>query len=860
MVAVPDLTEEECYLLAILQDQSGIDAAELCWVDESSPDSLFRCYDYQVAWFRDDSKFQIDQSGRSLGKALDVLTPVPAPGGWTTMGDLRVGDLIYGSDGRPVRVLEAYDWLENRPCYEVEFDTGNVIVADADHLWTVRRLDLADRRLNTLTTKEMFGKEQLPGGKGFRYAVDVADPVSGLRCMKLPIPPWLLGYWLGDGDTRTGQITVGNEDIEDFLQKVVSLGYSATVRPPRKERTAHRVSLRGPDGTQFGRLLTAAGAKRPDRNDIPGRKSIPESYLVASIPDRIELIRGFMDADGTASGGRPAFNLMNEHLFGQLVQLVNSLGEKCFARFSNATLDGKVVGTRWRAGWTPNRFNPFWYERKASKVKFFKGRHKRSIKSIRKVDSRPVRCITVDSDDHLFLVGRGYIPTHNSLGIQMRSWAFPFTNAGQEMLITAPEMIHLDPVTKNIEDRLLSTRLTREFLDTTGNSKGFTHRPFEAKFRNGAKIIGRIPQKDGRGVKGSVSVDTLVLTDEGLVPAGDVTAGTMVLTELGRFRPVLHVYRYEADTVAVSGAGHRGLVVSENHRFFGRRAEPSKVLGSPTWVVVDNAELTERWYWASPMAFPEIPWDRIEIFDDFMEDGILRVPDHLSGLFELAGRYLAGGSIGMRDGHPIRVMFTDDDAGISAITKLAEKNGFNARRVSHQNAPRVDITNAQLCRWLVENFGRLSHGKRIPGWALGIPDYLRRSLLDGYLSGDGYWHASKNRWEASSASKDLAIGVKLLGQSLGYATSFSWTDPKVEFISGVRLKNPPKRSFRVHLKDPDVSANVIDHDFQWGRVKRVEPAGRREVVDLVVAEDFSYIGDGVVHRGSAFLPNGDKAD
>src|SRR4051812_15526639 len=89
-----------------------------------------------------------------------------------------------------------------------------------------------------------------------------------------------------------------------------------------------------------------------------------------------------------------------------------------------------------------------------------------------------------------------------SVGIQMRAFAFPFLNADQEMLITAPEMIHLDPVTKNIEDRLLSCRISTEMLNKRNNASGITHRPFEAKFVNGAKIIGRIPQKDGKGVKG----------------------------------------------------------------------------------------------------------------------------------------------------------------------------------------------------------------------------------------------------------------------------------------------------------------------------------------------------------------------
>lgn len=89
-----------------------------------------------------------------------------------------------------------------------------------------------------------------------------------------------------------------------------------------------------------------------------------------------------------------------------------------------------------------------------------------------------------------------------SVGMQMRAWAFPFTNPGEEMLLTAPEMIHLDPVTKLVEDRLLSIRMSREFLKKAGHGNGITHRPFEARFRNGSRIVGRIPQKDGKGVKG----------------------------------------------------------------------------------------------------------------------------------------------------------------------------------------------------------------------------------------------------------------------------------------------------------------------------------------------------------------------
>jgi hypothetical protein len=89
-----------------------------------------------------------------------------------------------------------------------------------------------------------------------------------------------------------------------------------------------------------------------------------------------------------------------------------------------------------------------------------------------------------------------------SEGIQMRAFAFAFTNPGEELLLTAPEMIHLDPTTERVEHRLLASRVTREMLKAGGTSKGIRHRPFVAEFLNGAKIVGRIPQKDGKGVKG----------------------------------------------------------------------------------------------------------------------------------------------------------------------------------------------------------------------------------------------------------------------------------------------------------------------------------------------------------------------
>lgn len=92
--------------------------------------------------------------------------------------------------------------------------------------------------------------------------------------------------------------------------------------------------------------------------------------------------------------------------------------------------------------------------------------------------------------------------TGKTESIKSKGFTHTFKRLGESRLITAPELIHLLPLTDAIEERILAVRLTRDFLDTRGGSTGFTHRPFGANFLDGTKLIGRIPRLDGRGVKG----------------------------------------------------------------------------------------------------------------------------------------------------------------------------------------------------------------------------------------------------------------------------------------------------------------------------------------------------------------------
>lgn len=110
-------------------------------------------YQTRVLNKMENNRFFILLSGRQIGKALALYTPISTPSGWTTMEGLKEGDQVYGVDGKPCNVVHAHDILYNRDCYELVFDNGDEIVADAEHLWSV----VDEEGVSSIkTTKEIY--------------------------------------------------------------------------------------------------------------------------------------------------------------------------------------------------------------------------------------------------------------------------------------------------------------------------------------------------------------------------------------------------------------------------------------------------------------------------------------------------------------------------------------------------------------------------------------------------------------------------------------------------------------------------------------------------------------------------------
>jgi deoxycytidine triphosphate deaminase len=334
-----------------------------------------------------------DLVARIEGKALALDTAVPTPDGWRTIGDLEPGDWVFAPGGQEIPVTAVSGKMLERPCREVSFSDGTTVVADADHLWRVRTHDDPPHRRRTLSTDQIAQSVRL--GRGYRWQLDQCGPVQYDE-RELPVDPYVLGAWIGDGTSSQAIITCNDRDIEMAGYRIGGTGRSR-------------------DGRTGRYVISDSLSSTFRRPGVPGRKHIPPEYLQASVSQRRALLEGLMDTDGWVDTlGRCDITTIDRDLAEQYAELMASLGHRPLIATQTATLYGKVCGLRHVVTFTPREI-VFRLPRKRARQQLtqrFKGG--RSVTGVRPVDSVPVRCIQVGSDEGTFLITRRYIPTHNS--------------------------------------------------------------------------------------------------------------------------------------------------------------------------------------------------------------------------------------------------------------------------------------------------------------------------------------------------------------------------------------------------------------------------------------------------------------
>jgi deoxycytidine triphosphate deaminase len=369
-----------------------------------------------------------DLVARLEGKALALDTPVPTPLGWRTMGELGPGDLVFDETGAPTTVVAATPAMVGRPCREVVFSDGQRIVADASHQWVTvdkngRRY--GRQRLGIRTTDEIAATIRKNGE--LNHHVPLAGPVQYPPRLDLPIEPYTLGAWLGDGTTTKAEITSVDPEI---LEQISGDGF--TVRPVGYAPHVYRIGEAGHTrDLTSGRYSRNGSFSSLLRNvGLLDSKFVPPQYLQGSVNQRLALLQGLMDTDGFVDdiAGRCEFTSTNENLADSVVELAASLGFRPIKTEGRAMLNGVDHGPKFRVKFTPDR-PVFRLARKLARQKSADARfHRfRAIDVVRDVPSVPVRCIEVASPRGIFLVSKSFIPTHNSslgrLGLLIHSTA-----------------------------------------------------------------------------------------------------------------------------------------------------------------------------------------------------------------------------------------------------------------------------------------------------------------------------------------------------------------------------------------------------------------------------------------------------
>lgn len=367
--------------------------------------------------------------GLGLGKALALNTPIPTPNGWRTMASLRRGDMVFGADGHPCRVTATFEVPTPNGVFDVRFSDGEVIRACGDHLWKtftngarralgrtgsmhgkVKGSVVCNTQPEVRSTRAI--KETLHGRNGREHAVEMNAPLH-LPPADLPLDPYLLGVWLGDGHSREAAITIHKKNgaiaraFKEFEPKRAAVRGNAVTWRFHAGKEANRLH-----GTFVARLRSLG---------VFDNKHVPEAYFWGSPEQRLALLQGLMDTDGTISTvGTCCFDNTNERLVDAVMTLLASLGVRCTKRVRYPKITGRpeaVCAPCFRVNFTTTlpvfRHNAF---RKARLPKSVRETSRwRYIDSITPVDSsEPMRCITVDSPENLYLCGRTMVVTHNT--------------------------------------------------------------------------------------------------------------------------------------------------------------------------------------------------------------------------------------------------------------------------------------------------------------------------------------------------------------------------------------------------------------------------------------------------------------
>lgn len=341
-------------------------------------------------------------------KGLPLDTPIITPKGFILMKDLKVGDQVFDKNGNICNIT-VKSKIHHNPCYKIQFDNTDSIVADCDHRWLVYFKKSKCKSHPDGIYEEIMTTEELANYISFKkennqWKSIYIPKIANTKPLNLPhknllIDPYVLGCWLGDGSKSCGVITNSTNNV---YSEIIKRGYTLGKDISEETRCeAHTIlGLRT--------LL--------NKYNLLNNKHIPNEYLTASYQQRLDLLRGLMDTDGYYNKIRHRFVMTTDQKWQMedMVKLCSSLGIKVSVFDAHPKCNGKVY-SGWNITFSTLGLNPFLSRNqddiiypKSDKCSF------RNIISVEEVPMVPTQCIAVDSPTHTYLAGYAMIPTHNT--------------------------------------------------------------------------------------------------------------------------------------------------------------------------------------------------------------------------------------------------------------------------------------------------------------------------------------------------------------------------------------------------------------------------------------------------------------
>jgi len=453
-------------------------------------------YPYQALWtdMIEKTPASLIVASRRSGKLLKSTEPILTENGWVEMQNLKLSDKVYGSDGKLAKINFITPLQKNVKMYKITLRDGRTVECCEDHLWKVFRKNdnrgtkYPDIKWTVHKTKDMYKDFKLkrinsPHKKKYgeikylneyQYALPLNKPVE-LPEKKLLLHPYILGCLLGDGCITQKKTTFSSNDIE-IVEKIKSL------LPKEFDIVKHKnkfkwgiIQKNKPEKYKSFRnvILNKLGIGKHNSFD----KFIPEIYKNSSIEQRLELIRGLMDTDGTVSKKVAEYYTVSEQLKDDIMEVLRSLGI-----YTNFVMKKVYIGKKRYADCYRIKIftdkDIFFLPRKRKLFNVPKGKQANSrykkvfITNIEPIENADGYCIGVENKDNTYLI-HDYIVTHNSFSVAFTLIYLAYKYPNTKVNIFCPSIGQSKRTLEYIRDIINNNTFLANYIDKRYN-KGIT--------------------------------------------------------------------------------------------------------------------------------------------------------------------------------------------------------------------------------------------------------------------------------------------------------------------------------------------------------------------------------------------------